>query len=221
MYSQANILNSYAPTQVLSKVGEPVIYVARHAEVTLDKQDRIRGLVNPGLTEKGKADAQKLVTFFGETPIGGIVTDDLKRTYQTALPLAGAKGITIEVDPRLRSWDVGTELEGKPIEDHEDEITKLKNQPEMVPVAGESWGDFNKKINDSFQEWLRKSMDGDPYVIVTHGSGIQVIWQGLGETTGVEYAEIPIQPAGVAAIYLTREGFKPVIIAGAGENEDE
>jgi broad specificity phosphatase PhoE len=221
---------SYSPSMFLSsigtesKIGEPILYIVRHAEVTLDKTNTIRGLMNPGLNSKGKNDAQELADFFADIDLSAIYVDDLKRTIQTALPLASEKKITVQVDPDLRSWDVGTELEGEKIKKHEDDIAELRQQPDKVPVGGQSWGDYQKQIESALSRYIGMALDApSPIAIFTHGSAVQIIWQSLGEELEDvdKYDEIPLEPAGVAAVYMTRFGVKLKVLKGAGENLDE
>jgi probable phosphoglycerate mutase len=219
-YSPALLLSSIDSD---SKIGTAILYIVRHAEVALDKTKTIRGLMNPGLDDKGKEDAQGLVEFFKDIELSAIYTDDLKRAYQTALPVAYDKDITIEIDPELRSWDVGTELEGEKIEDHEDDIAELRQQPDKVPVGGQSWGDYGEQINGALSHYIGIGLESsNPVLIVTHGSAIQIIWESLGEELDnvEEYADIPVEPAGVMAVYPTRFGMKVKILKGEGENED-
>jgi len=199
------------------------MYIGRHAEVNLDKQDRIRGLDNPSLNEKGQRDAKKLVELFADIPLSAIYSDDLARTIETATPLAEAKGLPLKIDTDLRSWDVGSELEGQPLDEHREEIDQLKGNPEQIPVAGQSWGSFCRQVQAAFRRHMDESLSADaPVLFFTHGSALQVIWEELGEEgIGEDYLDIPVEPAGIVAIYLTREGFKPVILSGEGVNEDE
>src|SRR5579863_6633130 len=96
------ILNSHSPTSILSKLGTTVMYVVRHCEIKQDKKKIVRGLLNEGLDDKGKEDAKKVADFFKDINVGGVVTDDLLRTRETALPVAVEKDEELEIDPRLR-----------------------------------------------------------------------------------------------------------------------
>jgi len=123
----------------------------------------------------------------------------------------------------LRSWDVGSDLEGEPIEDHEDDIKEFRQQPDKVPVGGQSWGDYQNQVENFIHHYLNVAMDSEhPIVILTHGSAIQVIWGMFGEDVDSEkYDKIPLEPAGIAALYLTRMGSRIKILEGAGDNLDE
>jgi broad specificity phosphatase PhoE len=219
--SQSNdILNSYSPTSVLSKLGQPVMYVVRHGNVKADSQEKIRGLINPDLDDKGEKQAQEIADFFADIQVSRVAVDDLNRTRQTAMPLIEAKNIPLDVDTDLRSWDLG-DIEGEPIEDHEEDIKQFKNNPEVEPVAGQSWGDFSQQATNAFRRYLRISMEGLPVVVITHGSFIQVILKMLGDDVGEGYHEIPVEPGGIIAITLDRNGFHPQILTGEVQSQDE
>jgi broad specificity phosphatase PhoE len=221
MYSPASVLSSYE--RLPDKIGEIVLYIIRHAEVKNDKQKLIRGLSNQGLDDKGQEQAKELADFFSDRPLSGIYTDDLKRAYQTALPIAAEQDLEVEIDAMLRSWDVGSDLEGKPIEKNRDEIAELRQQPDKIPPGGQSWADYTKQVESWFTRYVTQGMDNDdPVAVVTHGSAIQVLWNGLGEEVDADkYDEIPLEPAGVAGIYLTRFGQKVRILRGKGVALDE
>lgn len=222
MYSPSSVLSSF-DAGVQDKIGQPLIYLVRHANVAADSTDTIRGLMNPSLDDKGKKQSQDIVEFFVDIELSAIYTDDMKRAYETVLPLAGDKGITIVRDPKLRSWDVGTDLEGEPIEDNEEVIAELRLQPDKVPSGGQSWGSYVTQIEDAIQRYIGIALGEDyPIVLVIHGSGVQVIWSGLGEVDDVsKYDEIPLEPSGIASLYLTRFGPRVKILQGEGKNLDE
>ncbi len=206
-----------------SKIGEIVLYVIRHAQVPMDKDGTIRGLLNPSLDSKGRRDAAKVAEFFKEIPLSFVVTDDLKRTQQTGKPLADAKKLRMEIDPDLRSWDVGTELEGEDIEENADEIARLKTHPQLVPVGGQSWGNYERQAGDSFDRYVERSL-GEPLpgAIVVHGSYIQILAVRLGyEEADSAYDHTCTDPAGIIAIYLTRAGLVMKILEGEREATDE
>lgn len=206
----------------MDKLGEPLLYVIRHANVELDDKGAIRGLLDAHLDEKGEAQAKELADFFADSPVSAIYVDDLARTYQTALPLADSKHIEIKKDIALRSWDAGTELEGRLIEANKARIRELKMQPWLVPVGGEAWASFEEKILRAFYGYVSAAMEASsPIALVLHGSGIQVISAELGLIEkSPAYDHTPLEPAGVMAISLSRKGLTPKLTKGAKENLD-
>jgi broad specificity phosphatase PhoE len=223
MYFPASLLDDRGTSSTASdKIGQCVLYIVRHANVAEDSKGLIRGLLNPPLDAKGKRGAQDVVEFFKDKPISAIYADDLKRTKQTALPLAADKELEVQIDPDLRSWDVGTELEGKPIDEHEDEIAELRQQPDKIPVGGQSWGEYCDQVDKFLSRYMWMGLDAEsPIALISHGSAIQVIFHQLGEDVNLEdYAAIPIMPGGVCGLYYTRFGARIRVLAGEHENED-
>jgi broad specificity phosphatase PhoE len=128
----------------------------------------------------------------------------------------------MRIDTELRSWDVGTELEGKSIEANKDIIKRLKSQPDLVPVGGQSWGDYLQQARRFFNRYWEMGLESGPLLLVLHGSGIQIIWDLVGEMElSPAYDRTPLEPSGLAAIYQGREGPKVKILRGAKANKDE
>jgi len=207
---------------VTDKVGQVVLYLVRHAEVTKDKEGKIRGLLNDSLNDKGHKQASEIADLFDGKEIRAAYTDDLKRTQQTLQPVAASKGLEIKVDPELRSWDVGSDLEGKSIEANDDEIKRLKSQPWLVPVGGKSWESYLQQIRSAFSRYWQMGLENGPILLVVHGSGLQVIWDMLGAMElSAEYDRTPLDNSGVAAVYQTRQGPKLKVLRGANPGIDE
>lgn len=205
-----------------SKVGTVLLYIVRHALVEKDSAGQIRGVLNDGLNDQGEKQAKSLGEFFADKPLSAIYSDDLKRTYHTAIAIAHQKGLEVTQDPDLRSWDVGPDLEGRSIAANEDEIKELKLQPERVPVGGESWGVFEGKTTKAFDRYVSQALVASaPILLVLHGSGIQVIWDYIGAMDKTAaYDATPIENAGIAAIYLSRSGYRVKVLQGAKELAD-
>jgi broad specificity phosphatase PhoE len=194
----------------------------RHATVSADTAGIIRGTLNSGLDDQGEAEAADLADLFEDKPVSAVYSDDLKRTYHTAISIAHCKGLEVVQDPDLRSWDVGPDLEGRSISANEDEIRELKLQPDRIPVGGQSWGDFEVQTIAAFNRYLSKAMAADaPIVLVIHGSGIQVIWDYIGALDkNPAYDATPLENAGVAAISMSRNGYRVKVLQGAKEMAD-
>jgi len=199
---------------VTDKIGQPLMYLVRHATIDLDVEGKIRGTQNEPLNEQGEDEAAELEEFFADLPVSAVYSDDLDRTYHTAIRIAHGKGLEVTQDIGLRSWDVGWDLEGLSIAANEAEIKELKFQPDKIPVGGESWNSFEKQALDAFNKYVSKAMDAaEPIVLVLHGSCIQVIWDCIGAAEkGASYDSTPIEPSGVAALYVARDGYKAKIL---------
>ena len=99
------------------------VYFARHGETVWNVENKICGMTDSPLTEKGRAQAAQL----GEAvKNSGIVLDEilyspLSRAADTALAVAAATGLPARVEPRLREQCFGR-FEG----------TSPRNSPEFT-----------------------------------------------------------------------------------------
>lgn len=198
------------------------MYLVRHCLVDLDDEDKIRGTQNVPLNDEGEEEAMELADFFKDIPVSAIYSDDLDRSYHTAITIAKDKGLSVHQDIALRSWDVGSDLEGKSIDANHLEIRKLKMQPDLIPVGGESWGSYEDRAARTLQRYTEIALDSpEPIVLVIHGSLIQLLWQLMGmEQDSHAYDDTPIEPSGVIAVYLSRHGYQAKILREKKEAVD-
>jgi len=80
-----------APIPAAGEHGETIVYIVRHAEKSTENPS------NPDLSAKGYVRADSLASQLKEAGINVIITTHLKRTIETAQPLARQRGITLEV----------------------------------------------------------------------------------------------------------------------------
>jgi len=91
------LLSAFACKTTSSSISqdETVIYLVRHAEKDDD------GTRNPPLTEEGHARATRLAGLLKDEGITKVFSTDYLRTKHTAMPLAAALGLEVELyDPR-------------------------------------------------------------------------------------------------------------------------
>jgi broad specificity phosphatase PhoE len=200
-------------------LGDVVMYLVRHALVDLDVEDKIRGTQNVPLNEEGERETEELAEFFRERPISAVYSDDLDRTYHTAMAIGQVEGLKVKEDILLRSWDVGSDLEGKSIAANRAEIRELKMQPHLIPVGGESWASYQKKAERVLTKYTHLALNAPkPIVVVMHGSLLQLLWHLMGqEESDGNYDATPIEPSGVIAVYATRKGYDTRILRGQNE----
>lgn len=203
-------------------MGAPILYVVRHAQNDDDAEGRIRGLKDQPLNETGEKQLGALQAFFETRPVLSVYTDDMKRTRATAMAIAATVGCGVETDIGLRSWDLGN-LEGKVLAQHKLEIRDFKTHPDKIPPGGQSWGAFEQQAREAISRAVRRGMEASaPVCIVTHGSLIQIFFQEYGEwDENAEYDHTPLDQAGIAALYLTRDGGQVKTLMGAKPDADE
>ena len=110
------------------------VYLIRHGETDHNAEGRAMGQMDIPLNARGLDQARQTAEFLRRYPIGRIVSSDLQRAVATAEPLAGALGLAVEPEARLRELSFGI-LEGKTV-----------SECELIdPAAVERWrsGDFD------------------------------------------------------------------------------
>lgn len=204
-------------------VGDALMYLVRHCLVDLDVEEKIRGTQNVSLNEEGEKEAAEVADFFRDLPVSAIYSDDLDRTYHTAISIGKAKHLEVEKDVLLRSWDVGSDLEGKSIDANRWEIRELKMQPTKIPVGGESWETCMQRAMTTLAKYTAIALSATaPIILVLHGSMLQLLWElmGFAQDQQHEYDTTPIEPSGIICVYLSRTGYRARILREAKEAVD-
>ena len=167
------------------------VYFARHGETVWNVENKICGMTDSPLTEKGRAQAAQL----GEAvKNSGIVLDEilyspLSRAADTALAVAAATGLPARVEPRLREQCFGR-FEG----------TSPRNSPEFTAAKmqfadrytdGESMLQLAQRIYNLLDE-LRANTD-KTYLLVAHNGIARVVQSYFYDMTNEEYAAAGIK----------------------------
>ena len=162
------------------------VYFARHGETVWNVENKICGMTDSPLTEKGRAQAAQL----GEAvKNSGIVLDEilyspLSRAADTALAVAAATGLPARVEPRLREQCFGR-FEG----------TSPRNSPEFTAAKmqfadrytdGESMLQLAQRIYNLLDEL--KADTGKTYLLVAHNGIARVVHSYFYDMTNEEYA---------------------------------
>ena len=162
------------------------VYFARHGETVWNVENKICGMTDSPLTEKGRAQAAQL----GEAvKNSGIVLDEilyspLSRAADTALAVAAATGLPARVEPRLREQCFGrfdgTSPRNSP------EFTAAKMQFADRYTDGESMLQLAQRIYNLLDE-LRDQPD-KTYLLVAHNGIARVVESYFHDMTNEEYA---------------------------------
>jgi len=83
------------------------IILCRHGETDWNVHGRYQGRTDVPLNERGRQQARDLARRLGEQPIHVVYSSTLERAYDTALEIAGPRGLEVRRDPRLDEIDQG------------------------------------------------------------------------------------------------------------------
>ena len=167
------------------------VYFARHGETVWNVEDKICGMTDSPLTEKGRAQAAALgqQVKASEAPIDEILYSPLSRAADTALAVAAATGLPARPEPRLREQCFGR-YEG----------TSPRNSPDFAASkmqfadhygGGESMLQLAQRIYNLLDE-LRAD-ETKTYLLVAHNGIARVVQSYFCDMTNEEYAAFGIQ----------------------------
>jgi len=149
------------------------LYIVRHGETVWNTQDKMQGVKDSPLTEKGIIHAgsmgEKLKTL--DADFKTIYTSDLGRASETSRLINNHLDIEIVPDERLRERDMGV-FEGHSWdyvrENYKEDFKMLVSDDDSYEIPdGESRADYRDKVI-SFLEYIAEKHTGENVLAVTH-----------------------------------------------------
>jgi probable phosphoglycerate mutase len=160
--------------------GSTEVVLVRHgaseAAVVGSKFPLVDGHSDPALSEAGRAQAEMVAAGLGRDEFSGLFVTSLRRTQETAAPLAEATGLEPQVIPELREVYLG-DFEGG-----EYRIRAGRGDPVIQRVFaeerwdaipnGESWQDFGARLSAGIEQIVSTVGPNTSAVAVVHGAVI-------------------------------------------------
>lgn len=188
------------------------IVLIRHGQTDWNIEGRWQGTIDQPLNEEGLAQARILADHLDDRPITAVYSSDLQRAYQTALPLAERKGLTVHTDPRLRELNLGvfqglthTEIS----ERYPAEMAAMRDDyMGFVVPGGESRGAMQSRAVAALNDIAARE-PGDEIAVITHGGTIRVILlKLLGDDPQV--TRVPIGNTSITVLEQNGQGWRVV-----------
>ena len=146
-----------------------MIAFVRHGQTAVNKAQRLQGRVDAELDDVGAQQAARLAEVLATEPVARVVASPLRRAVQTAMPIAAAHGLAVEIDDRLIELDYG-EWDERGLRDiAPDEWARWRADPTFAPPGGESLVAVAARVVD----FCREHLGGDLVVAVSHVSPIK------------------------------------------------
>ena len=166
------------------------IYFARHGETVWNVENKICGMTDSPLTEKGRQQARELGRKVRESGvrIDEILYSPLSRAADTAKSVAEATGLPARCEPRLREQCFGR-YEGTPRDGAEFRISKTHFADRYGD--GESMMQLAQRIYNLLDE-LRQDED-KTYLLVAHNGIARVVESYFHDMTNEDYAAAGIK----------------------------
>jgi broad specificity phosphatase PhoE len=141
-----------------------VIFLIRHAE-TASNAARVVQTVETPLSDRGRAQAERLARRLAAEGVARILSSDLARAAITANCVRAATGAPLEFDPLLQERNFGA-IRGMPYAEVGVDIFA----PSYAPPGGESWQTFHARVDRAWGRIreLAAEVSGN-LAVVTHG----------------------------------------------------
>ncbi len=158
------------------------LYIVRHAESEWNPIGRYQGLLDPGLSERGKRQANLLAKEFLSMDIAAIYSSPLKRTMDTATPLSESKNIQIIAEKRIIEIDHGV-WSGMLVEEvkqeYPEDFEKWIKEPHKIKFPeGESLIDVYERVKEFLYEIKQKHWNQTVFVF-SHTVPIRAMYCAL------------------------------------------
>jgi len=140
------------------------ILLIRHGE-TASNATRVVQTPDVPLNERGLAQAERLAQRLATLGVQRLLSSDHTRAAMTAEAISKHCGVPIQWDPGLRERNFG-ELRGRLYT----EIPGDFFGPDYEPPGGETWPQFNERVDQTWERVARSWTDDEGnLVLVTHG----------------------------------------------------
>ena len=159
---------------------------------------------DPALTEQGWEQARRLPGALARFPVRRLVSSPQRRAYQTAEPVAAARGLPVDVDERLAEYDRGLS-HYVPIE----QIRAERPQDWQRMVDGDLPGSVDKaaflaRVRDGLSDIVAAGDHDDTVAVFSHGGVINAVLHDILQTTRL--LSFPIDYASVTQLRYSRQG---------------
>lgn len=168
-----------------------MLYVARHGQTEWNAQNKVCGITDIDLTEKGIEQAKALALTVKDKNIDLILSSPLKRAVDTSKIVADICNIPIQIDQRLIEQNYGI-YEGVDRK-YEDFLDNKRNFAYRYP-NGESMMQVAYRIYGLIDE-IKEKYKNDNILIISHGGVCRIINTYFRDMTNEEFFNYTLKNA--------------------------
>ena len=149
------------------------VFLVRHGATDWNKEKRAQGHADIDLNEDGHKQAAAVATQLAHEHLDAVFSSDLKRARDTAVAIASAHGLEVQVDPDLREIDQG-DWEGLTTDEIRTRWPDLwgPNRHYNARPGGESPQQVKSRSLRALQRAVEAHPDG-VIAVVSHGGTIR------------------------------------------------
>jgi broad specificity phosphatase PhoE len=169
--------------------------LVRHGQTDWNLEGRLQGQSDVPLNQTGRAEARSLAQQLSGIGFKGIFCSDLSRARETAEIIAGALGLPVTTEPRLREINQG-EWEGQFAEDikarHDEHWEQRNVDPiHFRPPGGESVAEVADRTQ-AVMSYIAHLHPVGSILVVSHGLALAtIICREKGISLGKAFNYIP------------------------------
>jgi broad specificity phosphatase PhoE len=156
---------------------------------------------DPELSEQGVEQAKRLPGALARFPVSRVVSSPQRRAIQTAQPVAGALGLTIDVDERLAEYDFGLS--------HYTPIEEASQEDLQRLIDGHLPGDvdedaFKARVTAGIDDVVVAAGHDETVAVFSHGGVINALVHEAMETKRLLCVQVDY--TGVTRLLKSRDG---------------
>jgi glucosyl-3-phosphoglycerate phosphatase len=154
------------------------LVLVRHGQTAWNLEGRAQGHTDVSLDDIGRAQARAMAPYVAATAPTALWSSDLVRARETADQLAGATGLTVRLDARLREFDAGARA-GLTLEEFAARFPEAHASWRQGHVTGhvpgaETIADVVARMVPALREAWDSTAPGETTVVVAHGACLRV-----------------------------------------------
>lgn len=145
-------------------------YYVRHGETRFNVLDRVQGVCDSPLTERGIEQARACAERMRYVPLTRAFSSSSERAYDTAVLVLGERELPVTRLKDLREFDFGS-YEGFRMNVPSDELTDLQkcwDERDYTRVGGENREHMVARVRRAFETMLESSKDEEHVLVVSH-----------------------------------------------------
>jgi probable phosphoglycerate mutase len=160
--------------QARSEPGCLRLFLVRHGETEANRLRLIQGSSDGLLNAAGQAQAERLAEHLRLVALDQVFASDMRRATATAMPIAQAHSLALQVDPQLREWDVG-ELDGMPASQYLQMIRETgRPLSAFHPPGGATLGETRQRAEAVIRRLVEEHR-GESVLICSHGDFMRML----------------------------------------------
>jgi len=148
-----------------------LLYCIRHGETTFNAEGRIQGQHDSQLSPLGRKQSEAIARALADVKIEVVFSSPLSRAFETAKPLAAARGVELKTDDRLKELNAGIFqllLPTEMAEKYPTETARWKSHdPDFQIPGGESRRQLMERGGKALEDIL--AGEHDVAAVVAHG----------------------------------------------------